>query len=185
LIHHSPQDPPVLIGRFCSINETVQVIPGGIHPTDRVTTFLFGQASRDGIPGLKGLVFNDEEDFASSNGPIVIGNDVWIAREVIVLGGVTIGDGAVVAAGAVVASDVAPYEVVGGVPARHLKWRFEEPTRLGLSQIAWWRWPTTKVLAHRGALTSNDVVGFVEQHSADSKAPCPLCHSATTSPVGG
>lgn len=175
VVRHAPEDPPVTIGRYCSINETVQVIPGGIHPTDRVTTFLFGQASRNGVPGLDGIEFKGEEDYGSTNGPIVIGNDVWIARDVIVLSGVTIGDGAVVAAGAVVASDVAPYEMVGGLPARHLKWRFDEDVRSGLSEIAWWRWPIEKVLAHRDALISNDVAGFVRQHTADSGDPCPLC----------
>ncbi len=183
LIHHAPEDPPVTIGRYCSINETVQVIPGGIHPTNRVTTFPFGQANRGGVPGLSGVEFK-EDDYLASNGPIVIGNDVWIAREVMVLSGVTIGDGAVVAARAVVTNDVAPYEIVGGVPARHLKWRFNEEIRTGLSEIAWWRWPIEKVLAHRDALTGDDVAGFVRQHMADSGDPCPRCPTAP-SPGGG
>ncbi len=185
LIHHSQQDPPVRIGRYCSINETVQVIPGGIHATDRVTTFLFGQAGRDGIPGLSGIEFKDEEDASASNGPIVIGNDVWMAREVIVLSGVTVGDGAVVAAGAVVTSDVAPYEIVGGVPAHHLKWRFDSETRSGLCEVAWWRWPLEKVLTHREALTSGDVAGFVRQHTTGSADSCPLCGPATKKDVDG
>jgi acetyltransferase-like isoleucine patch superfamily enzyme len=175
LIHHADEDPPVTIGRYCSINETVEIIPGGIHPTDRVTTFLFGQASRDGIPGLSGVAFEDDLDISITSGPIAIGNDVWIARGAVVLSGVTIGDGAVVAAGAVVTSDVAPYEVVGGVPARHLKWRFDEETRVGLSRITWWNWPLDRVLAHRRALTGTDVEGFVRQHVPGSSDPCPQC----------
>lgn len=184
LIHHSPTDPPVMIGRFCMINETVELIPGGIHPMDRVTTFQFGEASRKGVPGLGGVELK-EDDHGTSNGPIIIGNDVWIAREVIVLSGVTIGDGAVVAAGAVVTSDVAPYEMVGGVPARHLKWRFDEGTRSGLCEIEWWRWPVEKVLAHRDALTSDDVGGFVRQHMAGSGVSCPQCSPSARPPRSG
>jgi hypothetical protein len=167
-----------MIGRYCSINETVQLIPGGIHPMDRVTTFLFGQANRDGIPGMDGMEFRDDDDYSSTNGPIIIGNDVWIAREVIVLSGVSIGDGAVVAAGAVVTNDVAPYEVVGGVPAHHLRWRFDEETRSGLCEIAWWKWPIERVATHRDALSSEDVAGFVRQHVTDSTIPCRQCFSA-------
>ena len=161
------------------------MIPGGIHATDRVTTFLFGQAGRDGIPGLSGIEFKDEEDASTSNGPIVIGNDVWIAREVIVLSGVTVGDGAVVAAGAVVTGDVAPYEIVGGVPAHHLKWRFDEETRTGLCESG-----VVAVASRKGTgpprgthqwrrgrfcSTAHDGVG-------DS---CPLCGPATKKDVDG
>ena len=69
LIHHSPSDPPVSVGRYCSINDTVQVIPGGIHPTDRVSTFLFGQASEDGVPGMEGIPFDADGDYANKQWP--------------------------------------------------------------------------------------------------------------------
>ena len=70
-----------------------------------------------------------EELGHTSKGPIVIGNDVWIGIRAIILSGVKIGDGAIVGAGAVVTKDVQPYEIVGGVPARHLKWRFPRHIR--------------------------------------------------------
>ena len=67
-----------------------------------------------------------------------IGNDVWIGEKAIILDGVTIGNGAVIAAGAVVTKDVQPYSIVGGVPAKHIKFRFDEETRCIIEQSCWW-----------------------------------------------
>ena len=68
------------------------------------------------------------------------GHDVWIGHNAVVMGGVTVGDGAVIGAGAVVTHDVAPYEIVGGVPARHIGWRYEEDIIAALRRIRWWDW---------------------------------------------
>lgn len=70
---------------------------------------------------------------------VIIGNDVWIGDGVRINTGVTVGDGAVIGAGAFVNRDVAPYEIVGGLPSKHLRWRFEEPIRSALQEIAWWQ----------------------------------------------
>lgn len=70
--------------------------------------------------------------------PVVIGNDVWIGARVIVLGGITIGNGAVIGAGSVVTRDVPPYAVVAGVPARLIRYRFEEPIIRHLEELSWW-----------------------------------------------
>lgn len=75
-----------------------------------------------------------------NNEVVIIGNDVWIGANAVILPGVTIGDGAVVAAGAVVAKDVAPYEIVGGVPAKRIRYRFDEDTIEKLLEIKWWEW---------------------------------------------
>lgn len=80
-----------------------------------------------------------------SNGPITIGNDVWLGARSIVLSGVTIGDGAIVAAGAIVTEDVDPYSVVAGVPAAHKKWRFRKEIREELCEVEWWNWSEEKV----------------------------------------
>lgn len=77
--------------------------------------------------------------------PIEIGSDVWIGRDALVLPGVTIGHGATVGAGAVVTNDVEPYEVVGGVPAEHISWRFEEETRERLLDTRWWEWDLPEI----------------------------------------
>lgn len=71
---------------------------------------------------------------------VVTGNDVWIGHNAVIMGGVTLGHGAVVAAGAVVTHDVEPYEIVGGVPARHMGWRYDGDTIAAMLRICWWDW---------------------------------------------
>ena len=93
---------------------------------------------------------------------VTTGNDVWIGHNAVVMGGVTIGDGAVVAAGAVVTHDVAPYEIVGGVPARHMGWRYEENTIAAMLRIRWWDW-SHEELKER-LLDFNDVPAFVRKY---------------------
>lgn len=80
-----------------------------------------------------------------NKGDIVIGNDVWIGYEAVILAGVTIGDGAVIGARAVVTKDVAPYTVVGGVPARPVKKRFSDGTIQRLLELRWWDWPKERI----------------------------------------
>jgi len=76
---------------------------------------------------------------------VTIGNDVWIGLNAIIMSGVTVGDGAVIAAGAVVTKDVASYEIVGGVPAKHIVWRFDESKRNMLLGQCWWDWDSEKI----------------------------------------
>jgi acetyltransferase-like isoleucine patch superfamily enzyme len=150
-----PGDPPVYIGRYCGISETAVMMLGSEHPLDAVTTFDFYWGMRAGEPA-SGL----------TNGPIRIGCDVWIGWNALVMSGVTVGVGAVVAAGAVVTKDVAPFEVVGGIPARHITWRFDEAIREELLHIAWWEWPVEKVVAHIDQLygRGDAVADFILRH---------------------
>jgi virginiamycin A acetyltransferase len=129
---------PVSIGRFCSLApETILWEP--LHDMERLSSYyifgtFFGESwKRDVI----------------SKGPIDIGNDVWLGAKVVVVSGVTIGDGAVVGAGSVVTSDVPPYAVVAGAPARVLKYRFAEPVRLRLLELKWWDWPEERIRRNR------------------------------------
>lgn len=145
---------PVKVGKYCSINEHAYAFLGGNHAPHHVSTFHFHR--------LMGLPGDLEEPL--NNGPIVVGNDVWIGWEAVIMSGVTVGDGAVVAARAVVTRDVAPYEIVGGVPASHLRWRFDEKVREALLRIRWWDWPTEKVIEHVAELQSDDLAGFVARH---------------------
>ncbi len=105
------------IGRFCSIARDVTIQLGGEHHTNWVTTYPFGDFFSQ---------INRKENYAKSKGDVTIGNDVWIGHGAMILSGVTIGSGAVVAANAVVTKDVAPYAIVGGNPAKVIRYRFNE-----------------------------------------------------------
>lgn len=118
------------IGRFTSIGDHCTINPTG-HPTDWLST-----SSAFYEPGLFGPV--DGPRFEGA-GPVSIGSDVWIGAHAAVMGGVSIGDGAVVAFGAVVTSDVPAYAIVGGVPARLIRYRFPEALVARLVDFAWWR----------------------------------------------
>lgn len=121
------------IGAFCSISDSV-FIGGGEHPWEWVSTSPAFQDNGHGPHGLK--------HFASFKIPAikrtVIGNDVWIGHGVSIKQGVVVGDGAVIATGAVVTKDVPPYAIVGGVPARVIKYRFSEKTIEALLKSKWW-----------------------------------------------
>ena len=160
---------PLRLGRYSGMHWSATVAQDGEHHTDWVSQFggyvVDGQFVR--APGA---------DF--SQGPVVIGNDVWIAFEALIMSGVTIGDGATVGARAVVRRSVEPFEIVGGNPIRHLGYRFDEPTREALLRIKWGDWPDEKVAAHAGQIHSADVAGFVAGHDPERGAPsCPLCAS--------
>lgn len=145
------EDATLKIGRFCSIAHGVIILLGGEHRLDWITTYplniLFER--RKTYPGL-----------ISSKGDVVIGNDVWIGRDALILSGVEIGNGAVVAARSVVTEDVAPYSIVAGNPARHIKFRFSESIREDLQRIAWWNWPMAKIEENWPLLLSADIEGL-------------------------
>lgn len=146
------------IGRFCSINVTARILEN--HPMNYVTThpildypFFYSWEKYEERAELirKYGIYNNVVQGSSklrNNAPIVIGNDVWICANVCIMPGVTIGDGAVLAAGAVVVKNVEPYAVVGGVPAKLIKYRFNEIERQQFLQIKWWNWPIEKIEEH-------------------------------------
>lgn len=108
------------VGNYCSISAGVNICPGE-HDLYAISTHpLF---ARDEIP---------------KRAPVVIGHDVLISLNAVILKGVRIGNGAVIGAGAVVTKDVEPYEIVGGVPAKHIGWRFDPETRERIEQSRWW-----------------------------------------------
>jgi len=158
---------PVTVGRYSSLHYTVTVIPGSEHHTDWVSTLhahvVDGQWVR-------------ADDSLQVRGPVVIGNDAWVGYEAVILSGVTVGDGAIVAARALVRKSVEPYEIVGGNPAKHVGWRFEEPIREALQRIRWWDWSDAKVAAHADQIHSPEVEAFVKGHDPDLGPPvCPIC----------
>ena len=144
------------IGHYCSIAADVEILLGGEHRYEYVSSFPFN-------------VFHEEHaeiEAFRSKGDVIIGNDVWIGRRAMILSGVTIGDGAVIAAGALVAKDVPPYAVVGGNPAKVLRYRFTEEQIASLLAIKWWDWPEEKVLEHVPQLMNDDVDGFITKFGA-------------------
>lgn len=151
---------PVQVGRYCSLNDHAYAFLGGNHAIQDVSTFHFHR-----VMGLDGPL-----EQPRTNGPIRIGNDVWVGWEAVLMSGVTIGDGAVVGARAVVTRDVEPYEIVGGVPAAHVGWRFDGPTRAALMRIRWWDWPVETVVSRRAELQSQDVAGFVARYDPAPEA---------------
>lgn len=156
LVEYHPNDgDPVTIGKYSGLTHTAIIYHGGLHRSDWVSA-VHAHFEDGEWKWPEGTPF--------SKGPVVIGCDVLVAFEALIFSGVTIGHGAIVAPRAVVTRDVAPYEIVGGNPAKHLKWRFDEPTREALLRIAWWDWPEEKVRKHRAEIDSPDVQGFVERH---------------------
>lgn len=123
------------IGRFCSIADRVEILLGGNHRIDWISTYPF--AAMTGLfPTAAGL-----QGHHASGGDVVIGHDVWLGSGAMILSGVTIGHGAVVAARAVVTREVPPYAVVGGNPAKLIRSRFDDATVAALLEAAWWDLP--------------------------------------------
>jgi virginiamycin A acetyltransferase len=140
----------LIIGRFCAIASKVRfLMPGANHADLGPSTFPFGVFGSSWAETTMDLVMG-----APSRGDTVIGNDVWFGYSSLVLPGVAIGHGAVVAAGSVVASDVPPYAIVGGNPARVLKMRFSEEDVELLLRAAWWDWPVEAISEHARTILS-------------------------------
>jgi acetyltransferase-like isoleucine patch superfamily enzyme len=144
-------DAQLVVGKYCSIADGVQFILGGNHPLDHATTFPLSKMS--------GRTTASEGPF--SRGDIVIGADVWIGKDATILSGVTIADGAIVGACAVVASDVAPYSIVAGNPARLIRRRFSEEIIAQMIRLRWWDLPDEDVSALQARLQSSDVDGLI------------------------
>lgn len=146
------------VGNFCSINADANIGTLGNHPIDLVTT-----SNMLWNPMWKMLDQYDQELLDRYNKPIVIENDVWIATNAVVLPGVTIHNGAIVAAGAVVTKDVPPYAIVGGVPAKVIRYRFDSHIINELLKIKWWDWDDEKIKANFELFF--DIEKFVKTHS--------------------
>ena len=143
------------VGKFCSFADGVTILLGGEHRTDWVTTYPFS------------ALFENAQQFVGhpkSKGDVVIGNDVWIGMEAMILSGVKIGDGAVIGARSVVTRDVEPYAIVGGNPAKEIRKRFTEEQIQLLQRIAWWNWPIDQIQAAWPMLLSADIDTFIAQN---------------------
>ena len=143
-VHQWGEGANLTLGKYCSIGHNVTIFLGGDHRTDWITTYPFGHTHREVFGG------EDIVGHPATKGNIVIGNDVWLGADCKIMAGITIGDGAVIAGSAVVVKDVESYSIVGGNPAKHLKYRFDPEIIILLSELSWWNLPveTVKTITH-------------------------------------
>lgn len=152
LYHYPFIGDKLIIGKFCAIARGARFIMNGAnHKLSGISTYpfqIFGNGWEKVMPKPGDLPYK---------GDTVIGNDVWIGYQALVMPGVRIGDGAIVSSGAVVIADVEPYTVVGGNPAKPVKRRFDPGQVRELLQIAWWDWPIEQISAHLDLIVSGDI----------------------------
>ena len=140
----------LIIGKFCSIACGAKFIFNSAnHTLSSVSTYPFPIFFEEW-----GLNIKDVAAAWDNKGDIVIGNDVWIGYEAVIMAGVTIGDGAIIGTRAVVTKDVPPYTIVGGVPAKTIRKRFNNETLDELLKIRWWDWPEEKIARNIQAIQS-------------------------------
>ncbi len=126
------------IGRFCSIAHNVKIGLGS-HPVKWATTHPFAYKKSYGF--VKDDIIFEEK----VTKPCIIGNDVWIGANAIILAGVKVGDGAIIGANSLVTEDVQPYSIVLGTPAKHVRFRFDPRIISALQKIKWWNWDDQKI----------------------------------------
>jgi len=142
VLYHFPINKEKLImGKFCSVACGAKfMFTSGNHSMSSLSTYPFPI-----FADVWDLDWKDITNAWDNKGDITIGNDVWIGYESVIMQGVTIGDGAIIGTRAVVTKDVEPYTIVGGIPAKPIKKRFDEQTIKKLLEIKWWNWEDEKI----------------------------------------
>ena len=147
----------LIIGKFCALAKGVKFIMNGAnHKLDGFSTYpfqIFGNGWEKVNPQLQELPYK---------GDTVIGNDVWIGYETVIMPGVQVGDGAIVAAKSVVVSDIPPYTIFGGNPAKCIRQRFNDDTIQSLLKIAWWNWESAKITRNLEKIVSADIEALID-----------------------
>ena len=153
LYHYPVNRERLVIGKFCSIACGARFLFNSAnHALGPLTTYPFPLFFEEWDLDVARLA-----DAWDNKGDIVVGSDVWIGYEAVILAGVTIGDGAIIGSRAVVTKDVPPYTIVGGVPARPIRLRFPRETVDRLLALRWWDWPEEKLKAALPALQAGDL----------------------------
>ena len=153
LYHYPINHDKLQIGKFCSIACGAKFLFNSAnHTLSSLSTYPFPLFFEEW-----GLEKKDVTNAWDNKGDIVIGNDVWIGYEAVVLAGVTIGDGAIIGTRAVVTKNVPPYTIVGGVPAKPIKKRFSEETISALLEIQWWNWSKERIARNIGAIQCGNI----------------------------
>lgn len=164
IILHWGEPITLKVGAYCSIANGVKILLGGSHRTDWITTYPFSIFRKS----AKHITW-----YPDPKGDVVIGNDVWIGEDAMILAGVNIGNGAVIGASSVVASDVPPYSIVAGNPAKVIRMRFEEGDITKLQALQWWEWNDAKIDAAMPHILNNDVAAlkiFSEEYDQKPKS---------------
>ena len=148
LYHYPINRDRLIIGKFCSIACGAKFLFNSAnHTLSSLSTYPFPLFFEEW-----GLEKRNVAESWDNKGDIVIGNDVWIGYEAVIMAGVTIGDGAIIGARAVVTKDVPPYTVAGGIPAKPIKKRYPEETIAALSELKWWDWPENRIAQNLHAI---------------------------------
>lgn len=141
LYHYPVNGDKLIIGKFCSIACGAKFLfTSANHKMSSLSTYPFPIFYEEW-----GLDAKDIRNAWDNKGDIIIGNDVWIGYEAVIMAGVTIGDGAIIGTRAVVTKDVPPYTIVGGVPAKPIRKRFDDATVERLIKLRWWDWEHEKI----------------------------------------
>ena len=157
LYHYPINHERLIIGKFCSIAcGTKFIFNSANHSLSSLSTYPFP-------------LFYEEWNLDKTNvakswdnkGDIIIGNDVWIGYEALIMSGVTIGDGAIIATRSIVTKDVPPYTIVGGTPAKQIRKRFNDKIISKLQILNWWNWPKEKISVNLEAITSGNIEQIV------------------------
>ena len=153
LYHYPINHDKLIIGKYCSIACGAKfMFTSGNHKMKSFSTYPFPIFFEEW-----GLDIANITDAWDNNGDIVIGNDVWIGYEAIIMQGVHIGDGAIIGTRAIVTKDVPSYTIVGGIPAKTIKKRFPEDVIEKLNKLQWWNWDDETVQRNLHVITSGDV----------------------------
>lgn len=168
----------LVIGNYCSIGAEGTIFLGHGHDPARVTTYPFCQVSQ---PWQKPMDWDALHipGHPTTRGDVVIGSDVWLGYRFTVMSGVTIGHGAIVASGAIVTKDVPPYAIVGGAPATHIRYRFDNEMIRDLLRIAWWDWDEEKIRNAMPLLLSHDIGAFIERYKPGKVSAPDVATSST------
>ena len=145
----------IKIGSYSCVAENTIFDSGFNHRTDFISTFPFHQK----VEGLSHLPSNVKEC-----ADIEIGSDVWIGEGCVIFGGIKISHGAIIGCHSVVTKDVAPYTIVGGVPAKFIRNRFLKDQQTALMKIMWWNWPEEKIKENAHLLQSDNIEEFLKVH---------------------
>ena len=148
LYHYPINRDRLIIGKFCSIACGAKFLFNSAnHTLSSLSTYPFPLFFEEW-----GLEKKNVAASWDNKGDIVIGNDVWIGYEAVIMAGVTIGDGAIIGARAVVTKDVPPYTVAGGIPAKPIRKRYSQETIAALSELKWWDWPQERIAQNLHAI---------------------------------